>query len=197
MTEGTPGPSPFSDVSAGSAAARRSFLERLVGALRLDASVYDEVEHDRDALPQAAGVVALAAVCAGIGGAAGGGAGLVVGVIGAVVGWLLSAGIIWFIGVRLMEHTSDYPELLRTIGFASAPQVLLVLAAIPVLGWGVRSVVFVWGLAAYVVAVRQALDVDTGRAVLVCVLGWGLAVVVALLLASLAGGCAPGGGSMA
>jgi len=45
--------------------------------------------------------------------------------------------------------------------------------------------------------VRQALDVDTGRAVLVCVLGWGLAVVVALLLASLAGGCAPGGGSMA
>ena len=197
MSEGTPGPSPFGDVSAGPTPARRSFLERLVAALRLDASVYDEVEHDREALPQAAGVVALAAVCAGIGGAAGGGAGLVVGVIGAVVGLLLSAGIIWFIGVRLMEHTSDYPELLRTIGFASSPQVLLVLAAIPALGWGVRAVVFVWGLAAYVVAVRQALDVDTARAVLVCVLGWGLAVVVAFLLASLAGACAPGGGSMA
>ncbi len=197
MSEGTPGPSPFSDASTGPAAARRSFLERLLGALRLDASVYDEVEHDKEALPQAAGVVALAAVCAGIGGAAGGGAGLVVGVIGAVVGWLVSAGIIWFIGVRLMEHTSDYPELLRTIGFASSPQVLLVLAAIPVLGWGVRGVVFVWGLAAYVVAVRQALDVETGRAVLVCVLGWGLAIAVAFLLASLAGTCSPGGGSMA
>jgi hypothetical protein len=196
MSEGTPGPSPFHDVSTGPAAPR-SFLERLIGALRLDASVYDEVEHDEAALPQAAGVVALAAVCAGIGSAAGGSAGLVVGVIGAVIGWLVSAGIIWFIGVRLMEHTSDYPELLRTIGFASSPQVLLVLAVIPVFGWGVRGVVFVWGLAAYVVAVRQALDVDTGRAVLVCVLGWGLAVVVALLLASLAGSCAPGGGSMA
>jgi len=198
MSEGTPGPSPFSGVSARPTAARRSFLERLLGALRLDASVYDEIEHDEEALPQAAGVVALAAVCAGIGGAAGGSAGLVVGVIGAVIGWLVSAGIIWFIGVRLMEHTSDYPELLRTIGFASSPQVLLVLAAIPALGWGVRAVVFVWGLAAYVVAVRQALDVDTARAVLVCVLGWGLAVVVAFLLVSLAGGCTPpGGGSMA
>ena len=109
----------------------------------------------------------------------------------------MSAGIIWFIGVRLMEHTSDYPELLRTIGFASSPQVLLVLAAIPVLDWSVRVVVFIWGLAAYVVAVRQALDVETGRAVLVCVLGWGLAVVVAIVLASLAGSCSPGGGSMA
>jgi hypothetical protein len=196
MSEGTPGPSSFSDVSTGPTPARRSFVERLVGALRLDPSVYEEVEHDQEALPQAAGVVALAAVCAGIGGAAGGGPGLVVGVIGAVVGWFVSAGIIWFIGVRLMEHSSDYPELLRTIGFASSPQVLLVLAAIPVLGWGVRSVVFVWGLAAYVVAVRQALDVDTGRAVLVCVLGWGLAVVVALLLASLAVSCAPSGGAM-
>ena len=197
MSEGTPGPSPFRDVPTGLTPARRSFFERLVGALRLDASVYEEVEHDEGALPQAAGVVALAAVCAGIGGAAGGGTGLVVGVLGAVIGWLVSAGIIWFIGVRLMEHTSNYPELLRTIGFASSPQVLLVLAAIPVLGWSVRGVVFVWGLAAYVVAVRQARDVETGRAVRVCVLGWGMAVAVAFLLASLAGTCSPGGGSMA
>jgi hypothetical protein len=196
MAEGTPAPPPFPPPGTGPPAARRSFPERLIGALRLDASVYDEVEHDPEALPQAGGVVALAAVCAGIGGAAGGGAGLVMGVVGAVIGWLLSAAVIWLVGVRLMEHTSDYPELLRTIGFASAPQVLLLLAAIPALGWAVRLAVTIWGLAAYVVAVREALDVETGRAVLVCLLAWGLVVVLTVVLAGLAGACGSGGGAM-
>ncbi|MAE94434.1 MAG: hypothetical protein CL910_07225 [Deltaproteobacteria bacterium] len=45
----------------------RSFQERLIGALMLDASVYEEVEHDQDAMGQAVGVVALGAVAGGIG----------------------------------------------------------------------------------------------------------------------------------
>jgi len=167
----------------------RPFLERLKGALMLDASVYDEVEHDADALPQALGVVAVAALCAGIGGAGEGAGGVLGGVFAAVVGWLVSAGVIWLVGVRLFEHTSDYGELLRTIGFAQAPQIALLLASIPALGVVVRIVVLFWGLAAYVVAVRQALDVETGRAVMVCVLAWGLVVVLMLVLGGLAGGC--------
>lgn len=168
----------------------RPFLERLTGALMLDATVYDEVEHDADALPQALGVVAVAALCAGIGGAGAGVGGVLGGVFAAVIGWLVSAGVIWLVGVRLFEHTSDYGELLRTIGFAQAPQIALLLASIPVLGVIVRIVVLFWGLAAYVVAVRQALDVETGRAVLVCLLAWGLVVVLTLVLGGLAGGCA-------
>jgi hypothetical protein len=69
-----------------------------------------------------------------------------------------------------MKHTSDYKELLRTLGFASAPQLLLVAARIPGLGGIVALVAWLWGLAAFVVAVRQALDVTTGRAVVVCIL---------------------------
>ncbi len=180
MSQGPPTSSPYTAPSDRSLAPR-PFLERLLGALRLDASVYDEVEHDPDALPQAAGVVALAAVSAGLGA----GGGLVGGVIGALVGWLMSAGVVWLVGVYLMHHSSDYPELLRTIGFASAPQVLFVFAAIPLLGWVVHAVVVVWGLAAYVVAVREALDVETPRAVLVCVLAWGLVVVLNLVLTGL------------
>lgn len=196
MSEGTPGPFQVSEVLPDPTAAPRSFVERLLGALRLDASVYDEVEHDAGALPQAAGVVALAAVCAGVGSAGAGGAGLVGAVVGAGIGWLVGAAVIWLVGVRLMEHSSDYPELLRTIGFASAPQLLLVLAAIPLLGPIVRVAVVFWGLAAYVVAVREALDVQTGRAVLVCVIAWGLVVALTFLLAGMVGACAPGVGSM-
>ena len=38
---------------------QRSFGERLLGAIKLDATVYEEVEHTPDAVGQAAGVVVL------------------------------------------------------------------------------------------------------------------------------------------
>ena len=190
MTEGTPTTPPPPGPPPGSTpgGAKRSFGERLMGALRLDAATYDEIEHDPDALGQAAGVIALSAVCAGIGSASGGLGAILGGVVAAFIGWLLATGIVWLIGVRMMGHTSDYPELLRTLGFASAPQLLLIIAFIPVLGAIVRIGVFFWGLAAYVVAVRQALDVETGRAIVVCVLAWGAAMLLGVLLFTCAGG---------
>jgi hypothetical protein len=163
---------------------RRSFGERLIGALKLDASVYDEVEHDPDALGQAAGVVALAAVAAALGSLpVGGGRALLLTLVSSFVGWLLGTAIIWGIGVKAMGHTSDYPELLRTLGFASAPQILLVLSILPLgpLRIVLSLAVFALTLVAFVVAVRQALDVSTGRAVGVCllaVLAWALLTLV-------------------
>jgi hypothetical protein len=180
-------------------ATRRNFGERLLGALRLDAATFDEIEHDRAALGQAAGVVALGGIAAAIG-AAGEGAGAFGAVLGALVGWLVSAGFVWLVGVIVMSHTSDYPELLRTLGFASAPQLLLVLRGIPVLGVLVGIAAFLWGLAAWVVAVRQALDVSTGRAAVVCVLAmlvYGACIVgLIALLGALLGGFGRGPGTM-
>jgi hypothetical protein len=164
---------------------RRSFGERLVGAMKLDAAVYDEIEHDPTSMGQAAGVVVLAALATAIGGAGGPGApGLVGGVIGSLLGWLASTAVVWLIGVRFMQHTSDYAELLRTLGFASAPRLLAILGFIPIFGFLVFLLAGILGLVAYVIAVRQALDVTTGRAILVCVLAYlvGAAVLVGLLM---------------
>ncbi len=147
-----------------------SFIERVIGALRLDAATYDEIEHDPSALGQSAGVVAAAGVAAAIGSAGQGGGGAVGAMLGSLLGWVISTLFIWVVGVYFMKHTSDYKELLRTLGFASAPQLLLVLRGIPVLGGIIALAATLWGLAAFVIAVRQALDVDTGRAVWVCIL---------------------------
>lgn len=165
----------------------RSFSERVVGAMKLDASVYDEVEHDESALGQALTVVALGAVAAGIGSAGGGSGGIIGGVVGSAIGWLVSAAFVWLIGVFWMEHTSDYPELLRTLGFASAPQLALVLALLPIVGVLVALVVLVWGFVAYVVAVREALDVSTERALVVCFLAFGAKVLTIIVLSVLLG----------
>jgi hypothetical protein len=168
---------------------RRSFGERLVAALRLDTSVFEEVEHDPSALGQAVGVVALGAVASGLGVPGVGMTGVLGGIVFAVVGWLLGAGLIWLIGVKGMNATSDYPELLRTLGFASAPYILLVLGILP-LGpflFPLSLVVFVWVLIAYVMAVRAALDVQIGAAVGVCLAAVAIRLVLAGLITGISG----------
>jgi len=85
------------------------------------------------------------------------------------------------IGTRLLptpETRSDVGELLRTLGFASAPGVLRVAAIVQPTSFAVFTVCGLWMLVAMVVAVRQALDYPTtGRAIAVCALGFPLYAV--------------------
>ncbi len=166
------------------AAELRSFSRRLLGALRLDVRVYREVEADQGALAQAALMVLLGGLARGIG--AVGEEGLV-GLVGApLIGlliWLVSAAVVWTIGVRSFGYTSDYRELLRTLGFAAAPLLWLALCALP-LGAAQTAVWFAahaLSLVALVLAVREALDVGLERALIVCALAL-LVSLVALFL---------------
>lgn len=151
---------------------RRTMGERMKGAALLEVSIYEEVEADTGATGQAAGVVSIAAVCAAIGGALGGPNGLLVGLISVLLGWLFWSGVTYFIGSRLFGGTATWGELLRTIGFAWAPGVLYVFGIIPLLGGLVRLVVSIWVLVAGIIAIRQALDFGTGRALLTAVVGF-------------------------
>ena len=153
----------------------------MMGAAMLNVGVYEEVEADQGATTQAAIVVAIVAVAQAIGAAGSGGRGIIGAVIGAVVGWLLWAGITYLIGDKLLGGTATWGELLRTIGFAQAPGVLYVFAIIPILGWVVRLVVAIWILIAGIIAIRQALDFSTGKAVVTALLGW-LAMMVLMMI---------------
>jgi hypothetical protein len=151
--------------------AHRSFTERMLGAAKLDVSVYEEVEADTEATFQAARVVAIVALASAIGGIGAGAAGALSGLAAAIIGWLLWAGITYIIGDKLMGGTATWGELLRTLGFAQAPGVLFALAIVPVLGALTALVVAVWLLFTGIVAIRQALDFSTGRAVITALLG--------------------------
>ena len=158
-----------------------TFVERMVGAAKLDVRVYEEVEADRSATPQALAVVVLSAVAGGIGMGAGI-RGLVVGTIAGLVGWAAWAWLIYFIGTRWLpepDTKADIGELLRTIGFATSPGILRVAGIVPILGPIVIVVSAVWTLVAVVVAVRQALDYrSTGRAIGVCLIGWLVQIII-------------------
>lgn len=158
-----------------------TFVERMVGAAKLDVRVYEEIEADRSATPQAMGVVVLSAVAGGIGVGAGI-RGLVVGTIAGLLGWAVWAGLTYFIGTRWLpepDTKADIGELLRTLGFATSPGILRVAGIVPVVGSIVIVVSAVWTLVAVVVAMRQALDYrSTGRAIGVCVIGWVVQIVI-------------------
>lgn len=173
-----------------------SFTQRMIGAAKLDVHTYEEVEADRTATGQAMGVVVLSSIASGIGAVgAGGGVGLAAGAIGALIGWFLWAFVTYLVGTKILpepQTRSDVGELLRTIGFSASPGVLLVLGVIPVLGVFVSLVVSIWMLAAFVVAVRQALDYrSTGRAVAVCAIGWLFFVALSVVLRMFVGGGGP------
>ncbi|MGH7963150.1 MAG: YIP1 family protein [Candidatus Binatia bacterium] len=166
------------------------FVDRMIRAAKLDASLYEEVETDREAIGQAIGVVALSSIAAGIGsvGEAGVG-GLVLATLAALTGWFIWAVLIYLIGTRVLPGArtqTDLGELLRTIGFSSSPGLLQVLGILPGLGGVIFFVAALWTLIAMVVAVKQALDYDsTARAVGVCAIGWVIQVVIVVLLLSL------------
>jgi hypothetical protein len=165
-----------------------TFVKRLIGATALEAATYEEIEADRTSTGQAMGVVLMSAAAAGIG-ARGFGAPLSVLptiAIVALLAWASWSMLTYQIGVRLLagpDTHADVTELLRTIGFASAPGLLRVLGVVPALTAPVFGLTTVWMLLAMMVAVRQALDyTSTARALAVCVLGCVLTLAFVLVL---------------
>ncbi len=163
----------------------RSIVQRMKGAALLNTATYEEVEADTTATTQAAIVVAIVALCSAIGALDDGGRGVFGAMLGALVWWLLWAGVTYVIGDKLLGGTATWGELLRTIGFAQSPGVFMLLGIIPVVEWLVVPIVWAWLLVAGVIAIRQALDFTTGRAIATALLGWLAAVIVVGLLAGL------------
>lgn len=154
--------------------------QRVIGAAKLDIDTYEEVEADEGATLQAAGVVVLAALAQAVGVS---GSGSAIGAaIGGLVGWAIWAGVTYLIGAYVFKGTATWGELLRTLGFAQSPRFLLVLGFIPVIGWLIGIVVFIWVLIAGIIAIRQALDITTGKAIGVAIIGWLLMAVVSVFL---------------
>jgi hypothetical protein len=154
------------------AAAGSSFLRRMWRAARIDSHVFEEVEADKRALPQAALVVVLASTAGGLGSWIAGGTALLVGIdlFEPLVLWLGGAAFTYMVGATFLRgpHTiTDYAEVLRTTGFAFAPGILRGLIAVPPpeLGSILTYAADAWMLVAGIVAVRQALDFTTARAI--------------------------------
>jgi hypothetical protein len=169
-----------------------SLTERMVGAAKLDAATYEEVEADTTATSQAMLVVVLSNLAAGFGAFRElGFGGLLMTTLIALIGWYVWAFVTYFVGTRFLpgpRTQADIGQLLRPLGFSAAPGVIRVLGVIPGLAGAIAFIAAVWMLVAMVIAVRQGLDYEsTGRAVGVCLIGFASYVVVGLVLGTILG----------
>jgi len=171
-----------------------TFGDRVVGAMKLDPNTFEDVERDPTAIGQSVGVIVLAAVAAGIGGIYYGGlTGIISSACLSLIGFLIWSLIVWVVGTKVMpepQTKADYAETFRVLGFAAAPglfSILRIIGIIPILGWVISflliCLIWVWQMAAMVIAVRQVLDYSsTGKAVIVVLIGFVVNFILTILL---------------
>lgn len=161
----------------------RPFVQRLLGALRLEGAAFEEIANDSGAILQAAGVVVLAALGPAIG------FGVLVGIraglyfaINVILSWPFVSLLIWAIG-GFFGHKASFGRVLRVVGFAMAPLMLSVgmLIANVWVQTVVRLIACALLFAALVVGVRHALRTDTGRSAFVCAVVFFILVFLTLL----------------
>ncbi|HEX8031878.1 MAG TPA: hypothetical protein VF491_25605 [Vicinamibacterales bacterium] len=169
-----------------------TFIRRFMGALALDASAFEDIEADRSAALQSLTVVTMAAAAGGVAAIGLGLVGLTGFMVGAVMVfgawlvWIATIAVIGTVALPEPQTRSSMPELIRTLGFATAPGVLIAFAAMPSAAPIVIALVSAWVIADAVVAMRQALDYhSTGRAIAVCVIAWVVSGGVFLAIAAI------------
>ena len=146
------------------------FVNRIIRACKLDISLYEEVEADQSATFQAALVVVLSSIAAGIGAISLGASNFLMAPLLSLVSWYIWAYLIYFIGAKLFPESSA-PGLIRIFGFT--PELM----SITFIGSGI------WMLVAMIVAVRQALDYQsTWRAIGVVVIGFLVQAIVLIMI---------------
>ena len=152
------------------------FINRVFRAIKIDIDLYEEVEKDKSATIQAGAVVVLSSLAAGVGALQLGVSNFLVAPLISLLSWYVWAYVIYFVGVKLLPENStksNHGELLRTIGFSSAPGIIRIFGVTPDL----MTVTFIgsafWMLACMVVAVKSALDYNSlWRAFGVVVIAW-------------------------
>ena len=154
----------------------KNLINRIFRAIKIDVELYEEVERDKSATIQAGLVVVLSSMAAGVGALQLGASNFLLAPIVSLISWYVWAYIIYFVGVKLFPEKntkSNHGELLRAIGFSSAPGLIRVFGITPDL----MAVTFIgsafWMLACMVVGVRAALDYKSlWRALGVVIVAW-------------------------
>lgn len=161
-------------------------INRALRAALLDRAFFQEVEKDNDLNQEALLVVIIVSVASGVAAFI---ASLINGRFGPAVLRLsisIAVGIanyyIWayathYIGTKMFAGQAEPGELLRVLGYASAPRVLSLLVFIPYFGPLLALTGSIWALAAGFVGVREALDLDTTETLATVFIGW-LAILI-------------------
>jgi hypothetical protein len=168
-------------------------MDRIMGAFTFKREVYAEVEHDESFTSTAWTIVVVVSALSALGayttaGSIGGWLiGAIVSLIFAVLGFALAAVVISFVGKQLFSADVTFEELVRVMGLAYVWRivgVLGILGFLPVLAClvaPVQIIASILALVAWIIAVKEALDLDWGPTIVTVVVGWLVLFVINLI----------------
>ncbi len=171
-------------------------IENVRRAMSLDRSFYREAAADGRYGQQALTVVIIVAILTGAGSFLGAMLGgnffgafvlLLVSIVMAIVGYYIWAYVIQWVGAQFFQGKATAPELLRTLGFAYAPNALAVLSFIPCVGGLIALIGAIWSLVCGFFAVRDAHQLDDGKTLLTVIIGWVIVMIVVAVVTGIVG----------
>ncbi|NLT73649.1 MAG: hypothetical protein GXX94_05560 [Chloroflexi bacterium] len=152
-------------------------IARLTRMLKMDHTVYDEIAVDENATLEAAIIVAITALLSAIGTLFGGNFGTFIWTFirQIAVGWVLWSAIVWLVGSKLFAGEGTFMNILRVLGYVTAPLILGIVPVIGTLVGGILSLVLGF------FAIRETMDLTTEKTILTIVIGWVINLVVGLI----------------
>jgi hypothetical protein len=72
--------------------------------------------------------------------------------------------------------------MMRVLGYANAPRLLGIFGIIPCLGWIASLIGSILALIAGFIAIREAMEFDTGKAVITVLIGWVITVAITIVV---------------
>jgi hypothetical protein len=169
-------------------------VDRILRAIRLDWTVFREIAEDQDAMTQAAIIVVvvtfLSALGTGFVSEGFFGAFLSTWITSILIGWIGWAILTYFVGVYLFQGRTDIPEMMRVLGYAMAPNLLGFFRFIPCVGWILALLGGILAFIAGFIAVREAMEFDTGKAIVTVLISWVISFAITFAVGLLFGGAA-------
>jgi hypothetical protein len=152
-------------------------VERILRLVKFDFTVFRDIESDPSATLEAAIVVVAANLLASIGTAVRNEtpraffATFAITLVSGIVGWIVWSAVTHYIGRMVYQSGGTLESMMRVLGYATAPRALGVLEFIPCLGALAGLAGFFLTVIAGIMAVSEGLDVDTGQAIIVVIIG--------------------------
>jgi len=166
-------------------------IQRILRIIKLDFSVFREIESDPSATAQAAIIVAVTTFLSAVGSAIASQnalMGFLGSMISGLVGWVIWSVVTFYVGGSLFKGRGTLDNMLRVLGYASAPKILGFFRFICCVGWIPELAGLVLSLIAAIMAIKEGLDLDTGGAIGVAVVGWIPMMIVHMILGIIFGG---------
>lgn len=174
-------------------------IKRILRAIMLDREFYREAEADASLSQEALTIVIMVSAIGGIGSflsaitrpsSLGFGRALLALFITSAVGvanYYIWAYATYYIGTNMFKGDADPGELLRVLGYASAPRLLALLGFIPCVGGIFRLVGGIWALVVGFFGIQEALDLDTTETLVTVILGGFAIAIISAIVTSLLG----------